>query len=188
MYSNHLWTETHRNDWTDFFYSSLFKSYCVVNLTRSTQNWFRGCISAEVWSIETKIGTLHRKHDLRFHAKVGNSATYGHEIWKIAILANNCWTVCALILLLLFFFRQWKSMAALWTEHRKMMKFGTLLVMLMNSNWTNFWASRTNSIAPPPVQKFNIEMVITFEPFDLEKWNLVHLIPLIILITTNTLH
>jgi len=78
---------------------------------------------------------------------------------------------------------------ALWTVHRKMMKFGTLVVMLMNSNWTNFWPFRTNSIAPPPVQsQFNIEMVLTFEPFDLETWNLVHLVPLIMLITTNTVH
>ena len=49
------------------------------------------------------------------------------------------------------------------------MKFGTVVEMAMNSNWTKFGVSRVNSIAPPPVQKFNIEMFITFEPFDLEK-------------------
>jgi len=41
------------------------------------------------------------------------------------------------------------------------MKFGTLVVMVMKSNCSNFWVSRTNSISPPPVQKFNIKMVIT---------------------------
>ncbi len=44
-----------------------------------------------------------------------------------------------------------------------MMKFGTLVVMAMNSDLTNFGVSKTNSIAPP-VQKLNIEMVITPEP------------------------
>ena len=33
-------------------------------------------------------------------------------------------------------------------------KFSTLVVIVMNSNWTNFRVSRTTSIAPPPVQKF----------------------------------
>ncbi len=92
-----------------------------------------------------------------------------------------------LLLLLLFFFFQWESMAALWREHGKMMKFGTLLGMVINSDLTNFGVSKTTSIAPPPVQKFNIEMVITREPLSLEKWNLVHLITLIILITCNSL-
>ncbi len=50
-----------------------------------------------------------------------------------------------------------------------MMKFGTLIVMAMNSDLTNFGVSRTTSIAPPPVQIFNIEMVITHEPLILEK-------------------
>jgi len=45
-------------------------------------------------------------------------------------------------------------MAALSTEHRKMMKFGTLVEMVMKSNLTNFGVSRTNSIAPSRVQKF----------------------------------
>ncbi len=80
-----------------------------------------------------------------------------------------------IIILLLF---QWESMAALWREHGKMMKFGTLVEMAMNSDLTNFGVSKTTSIAPPPVQKFNIEMVITREPLSLEKWNLVHLITL----------
>ncbi len=84
-------------------------------------------------------------------------------------------------------FVQWESMAALWTEHGKMMEFGTLIGMVINSDLTNFGVSRTTSIAPPPVQIFNIEMVITREPLSLEKWNLVHLITLIILITCNSL-
>ncbi len=57
-----------------------------------------------------------------------------------------------------------------------MMKFGTLVVMAKNSvltnfgvSRTNFGVSRTNSIAPPLIQKFNIEMVITPEPPILEK-------------------
>ncbi len=91
--------------------------------------------------------------------------------------------IIIIIILLLF---QWESMAALWREHGKMMKFGTLS-MVINSDLTNFGVSRTTSIAPPPVQIFNIEMVITREPLSLEKWNLVHLITLIILITCNSL-
>ncbi len=50
-----------------------------------------------------------------------------------------------------------------------MMKFGTHLGMVINSDLTNFGVSRTTSIAPPPVQIFNIEMVITREPLSLEK-------------------
>ncbi len=50
-----------------------------------------------------------------------------------------------------------------------MMKLGTLVVMAMNSDLTSFGVSRTTSIAPPPVQKFNIEMVITREHLVLEK-------------------
>ncbi len=50
-----------------------------------------------------------------------------------------------------------------------MMKFGTLVVMAITIDLTNFGVSRTNSIAPPPVQKFNIEMVITLEPLILEN-------------------
>ncbi len=84
-------------------------------------------------------------------------------------------------------FVQWESMAALWTEHGKMMKFGTLIIVAMNSDLTNFGVSKTTSIAPPPVQNFNIEMVITREHLILEKWNLVHLITLIMLITCNSL-
>ncbi len=92
-----------------------------------------------------------------------------------------------IIIIIIIIFVQWESMAALWREHGKMMKFGTLVEIAMNSDLTNFGVSRTNSIAPPPVQKFNIEMVITHEPLILEKWNLVHLITLIMLITCNSL-
>ncbi len=81
--------------------------------------------------------------------------------------------VAPIVIVWFFIFGPWGSMAALWREHRKMMKFGTLVVMVINSDLTNFGVSRTNSIAPPPVQKFNIEMVITPEPLILEKWNLV---------------
>lgn len=45
-------------------------------------------------------------------------------------------------------------------------KIGTLVVMIMKSNLTNFVVSRINSIAPPQVQKFNFNS--TFEPVDLE--------------------
>ncbi len=78
-------------------------------------------------------------------------------------------------------------MAALWTEDGKMMKFGTLIVVAMNSDLTSFGVSKTTSIAPPPVQIFNIQMVITHEPLILEIWNVVHLITLIMLITCNIL-
>ncbi len=50
-----------------------------------------------------------------------------------------------------------------------MMKFGTLVVMAITIDLTNFGVSRTNSIAPPPVQIFNTEIVITLEPLILEK-------------------
>ncbi len=50
-----------------------------------------------------------------------------------------------------------------------MMKFGTLIGMVINSDLTNFGVSRTTSIAPPPVQKFNIQIIITHEPLILEK-------------------
>ncbi len=59
--------------------------------------------------------------------------------------------------------------------------------MAMNSDLTNLGVSKTTSIAPPPVQKFNIQMVITHEPLILEKENLVHLSTLIMLITFNSL-
>ncbi len=45
------------------------------------------------------------------------------------------------------------------------MKIGTLVEMAMNSDLTNFGVF----IAPPPVQKLNIEMLITPEPLILEK-------------------
>ncbi len=48
-----------------------------MNLTRLTQYWFRGCISAKLWSIKTKLVMHHQHHDMRAQAKVGNSATYG---------------------------------------------------------------------------------------------------------------
>ncbi len=48
----------------------------------------------------------------------------------------------------------------------------------MNSDLTKFGVSRTNSIAPPPVKKLKIKMVITPEPLVLEKFNLVHPITL----------
>jgi len=57
-------------------------------------------------------------------------------------------------------------------------RFGTLVGMVKNSNWTYFGVCRINSIVPPPVQKCNFEMVITFEPFVLEKKVLCSLIVL----------
>jgi len=47
-------------------------------------------------------------------------------------------------------------------------KFGAMIEMALNSNLTNFGVSSTNSLAPPPVQKFTFHLVITFEPFVLE--------------------
>lgn len=44
----------------------------------------------------------------------------------------------------------------------------TIIVMVMNSNMANFGVSRTYSIVPPPVKKFNFPMVISFEAFVLE--------------------
>lgn len=58
---------------------------------------------------------------------------------------------------------EWESMAALSSEHRKMMRFGTLVVIVTNRNWIKFGVSRTNSITPAPVQKFTFLKVITFE-------------------------
>jgi len=60
-------------------------------------------------------------------------------------------------------------MAALSMEHEKMKKSGTIVEIVMNSDWSNFGVSRANSIVPPPVQKFTFLKVITFEPFVLEK-------------------
>lgn len=69
-------------------------------------------------------------------------------------------------------------MAALWKVHRKIMKNGTIIVDAMKSNMTNFGVSRTYFIVPPPVQKLNFPMVITFEAFILDIQFLVHLITL----------
>ncbi len=50
-----------------------------------------------------------------------------------------------------------------------MMKFGRLVDMAVNSDLTNFGVSKNNSIAPPPVQKLNIEIIKTHESLVLEK-------------------
>ncbi len=84
-----------------------------------------------------------------------------------------------------FFLGKWGSVATLWRENRKMMKIGTLVEMVINRDLTNFGVYKTNSIAPPPVQKFIIEEVITCKLLMVEKWNLVHLIRLFMLITVN---
>ncbi len=94
-------------------------------------------ISAKLWSIETKLGMLHQRHDLRVHAKVGNSATYGY----------------------------WDSKMS----HILLITIDDLLVIVITSKLTNFGVSRTNSIAPPPVQIFNIEIIITHKPLILGK-------------------
>ncbi len=60
-------------------------------------------------------------------------------------------------IIIILLFVQWESMAALWREHGKMMKFGTLVEMVMNSYLTNFGVSRTTSIAPPPVQNSTLK-------------------------------
>ncbi len=59
------------------FWLLVKKKVMMLWTTKSTQNWFTGCISAKLWSIEMKLGTLRQHHDLRILAKVGNSATYG---------------------------------------------------------------------------------------------------------------
>ncbi len=72
--------------------------------------------------------------------------------------------IVCLLLLLLLLYSSHESMAALWREHGKMMKFGTLIGMVINSDLTNFGVSRTTSIAPPPVQKFNIQIIKLMNP------------------------
>ncbi len=59
------------------------------------------------------------------------------------------------------------------------MKIGTIVEMAMNSDLTNFGVSRTNSIAPPPVHIFNIEMVIIHKPLILGKspWKCIQFFP-----------
>ncbi len=47
------------------FWLLVKKKVMMLWTTRSTQNWFTGCISAKLWSIEMKLGTLHQHHDLR---------------------------------------------------------------------------------------------------------------------------
>ncbi len=93
-----------------------------------------------------------------------------------------------LFLLDSFFLGKWGSVATLWRENGKIMKIDTLVEMAINRDLTNFGVSKTNSIAPPPVQKFNIEVVITRKLLMVEKLNLVHLICLFMLITFNNLH
>lgn len=56
-----------------------------------------------------------------------------------------------IVLYVLFAILQWESMAALETEHRKLLKFGTFIAMVHNRNLTNFEVSRINSLAPPQV-------------------------------------
>ncbi len=73
-------------------------------------------------------------------------------------------------------------------SHILLITLDDLLVMVITSKLTNFGVSRTNSIAPPPVQIFNIEIIITHKPLVLGEQNLVHLITLIMLITFNILH
>jgi len=75
--------------WTEFHDK---KKSCVANLTRSTQNWFRSFSSAKLWATEMKcfIGTMIWGS----MPKLGTMPPMGHEIWKMAILANRFWTVC----------------------------------------------------------------------------------------------
>ncbi len=50
-----------------------------------------------------------------------------------------------------------------------MMKIGTLVEMAINRDLTDFGVSKNNSIAPPPVQKSNFEVVITRKLLMVEK-------------------
>lgn len=63
---------------------------------------------------------------------------------------------------------QWESMPAIWTVHKKVMKFGTLIGVVLNTNLTKLCVSDTNSVAPPPFQIFTFLLIITFQPFTLE--------------------
>ncbi len=54
-------------------------------------------------------------------------------------------------------------------SHILLITLDDLLVMVITSKLTNFGVSRTNSIAPPPVQIFNIEIIITHKPLILGK-------------------
>ncbi len=49
-------------------------------------------------------------------------------------------------------------------SHILLITLDDLLVMVITCKLTNFGVSRTNSIAPPPVQIFNIEIIITHKP------------------------
>ncbi len=52
-------------------------------------------------------------------------------------------------------------MAAHITDCGKVVQFGTLIDDSVNSNYTKFGVSNSNSLAPPLVQKFNFVMLIT---------------------------
>ncbi len=54
-------------------------------------------------------------------------------------------------------------------SHILLITIDDLLVIVITSKLTNFGVSRTNSIAPPPVQIFNIEIIITHKPLILGK-------------------
>ncbi len=127
------WTELAKHN----FLTTSEKKVMMFWTTTSTQNWFGGCNLGQTLIIETKLGMLHQRHDLRVHAKVGNSATYGY----------------------------WDSKMS----HILLITIDDLLVIVITSKLTNFGVSRTNSIAPPPVQIFNIEIIITHKPLILGK-------------------
>lgn len=75
---------------------------------------------------------------------------------------------CFLHSILFFFFRMNSSgIQYSVMKYEKMIKFGTIVEMVMNSDWTNFAVSRINSIAPPP--KFTFLKVVALEHFVLEK-------------------
>ncbi len=63
---------------------------------------------------------------------------------------------------------QWESMPAIWTVHKKLMKFGTLIGVVLNTNLTKLRVSDTNSIVPTPFQIVTFILIITFQPFTLE--------------------
>ncbi len=71
---------------------------------------------------------------------------------------------------------EWESMAALLTVHRKIMKFGTLVEVVLNSNQTNSCVSTIFSIVPPPFQ-YSL-FLITSEHFVLKTKFRVDLITL----------
>ncbi len=79
MGSDYLWTMLHRYDWTEFWYSSLFKSYGVSNLTVLTKIGSEAVSWPNLDQLKLKLDTLYQQHDMRVHAIVGKQ----HHLWVV---------------------------------------------------------------------------------------------------------